>query len=148
MDPIVIPVMALMIPIIVVPTTLFFKHRLRVREMQHNERMRAMELGVMPRTESMSWPGAAVCVALGAGVPVGSLVVAWLATMTNDAPSEVWGVPVVISFFAIWAAQALAERMLRPKKERLNAANTSQTEQTAGKPAFDPDAYDVVGSRG
>jgi len=151
MEPILIPIMALMIPIIVVPTSLVLRHRLKIREMEHAERIRALELGLVPRADSISWPGASLCIALGAGVPIGTLLVTWLSTLTNDLPHEVWGAPVVLSFFAIWAAQSLAERMLGSKKDVQTAdgnSSRSPADRTDRKPVLDPDAFDVVGSRG
>ena len=151
MSPILIPVLALLIPIVIVPTALWSRHRLRVREMEHDERIRAMELGVgmVPRKTEISWPGAAVCLGIGAGVPVGSMLVAWLATMTSDVGEGVFGIPLVISFGAIWTASSLANRMMGINDELESVApNRPQPTQPAGKPAFDPDAYDVVGSRG
>ena len=44
-DPLIIPLAALGIPIIVVPTAMAFKHAARLRELDHTERMRALELG-------------------------------------------------------------------------------------------------------
>ncbi len=153
MSPILIPVMALLIPIVVVPTSLLFRHRLRVREMEHDERIRAMELGIgmAPRKTEISWPGAAVCIGIGAGVPIGSMLVAWLAVLTNNNLSgEVFGIPMLISFAAIWTAKSLANRMmgLPDDDESATAPDRVQAARETAKPKFDPDAYDVVGSRG
>ena len=150
MDPILVPVTALMIPIIITPTSLWLRHRLKVRQMEHEERLRAMELGVVPQGDRISWPGALVCATLGGGVPVGTLIVTWLATLSNnEIPTEIWFVPVVISLPAVWAAKGLAERMLSPSKgSQAGASARVQADRAAGKSAFDPDAYDVVGSRG
>ena len=45
MEVILIPIIALMIPIVIVPTALAFRHARFLREVEHKERMRAMELG-------------------------------------------------------------------------------------------------------
>jgi len=151
MSPLMVPIVALMIPLIVTPTSLWLRHRLKVRQMEHDERIKALELGVIPRSSGISWPGASICVAIGAGVPVGSMVVTWLAMLTNDLPIEVWLAPVVISFPAIGTARKLADRMLLAAEESQLASARLRGGQgvTPGqKPAFDPDAYDVVGSRG
>ena len=149
MNPILIPITALMIPMVIVPTSLWLRHRLRVREMEHSERVRAMELGLAPRKTDLSWPGAAICIGIGAGVPIGSMLIAWLAMMTNDLPSEVFGIPLLISLSAIWAAKGLADRMLsrRGDDELVDATQRARTGPDP-KAKFDPDAYDVVGSRG
>ncbi len=149
MSEILIPIFALMIPIVIVPTSLWFRHRLRVRQMEHAERIRSMELGLALPQNSMSWPGAAVCLGIGAGVPIGSMVVAWLAMLTNNLPSEIFGIPLLISFSAIWAAKSLADRMLgASEKAEAYSSKHGQVVHGSAKPAFDPDAYDVVGSRG
>ncbi len=57
MSPILIPLTALLIPIVIVPTSLWFRHRLRVREMEHVERIRAMELGIAPAKPPSAGPG-------------------------------------------------------------------------------------------
>ena len=73
MSTVLIPIAALMIPIVIVPTSLWFRHRSRVLQLAHAERIRAMELGIVNRNPQMGWPGAAVCIGMGAGVPIGSL---------------------------------------------------------------------------
>lgn len=149
MSEILIPITALMIPIVIVPTSLWFRHRGRVQQMEHAERIRAMELGIKPQAAQISWPGAALCMAIGAGVPVGSMLVAWFATMTNEAPTEIFGIPLVMSFGAIWTAKALADRMMGGEEaEAIAAAQRARGVANPAKPTFDPDAYDVASSRG
>ena len=147
MSPYVIPIVGMMIPIVIVPTSLWFRHRLKVREMEHIERIRSLELGIAPPPAGINWPGALLCLGLGAGVPVGSMLVAWGAVATNDVPTEVFGIALLVGFSAIWATQTLAMKMMGKPDEAL--ALKSNRKQPASKPtAFDPDAYDVAGSRG
>ena len=73
----------------------------------HVERIEAMQLGITSRQSPIGWPGAAICIAIGAGVPVGSMLVAWLAMLTNDLPTEIFGIPLLISCSAIWAGSGL-----------------------------------------
>ncbi len=42
MDPLIIPIVALLIPMIIVPTAMGIKHARYLREVEHKERMRAM----------------------------------------------------------------------------------------------------------
>ena len=57
MDPLIIPIVALLIPMIIVPTAMGIKHARYLREVEHTERMRAMELG-QTLAEDESWtPG-------------------------------------------------------------------------------------------
>jgi hypothetical protein len=118
----------------------------RRKEMEHLERMRAMELGVAPAPVGMDWPAASVCIAIGAGVPIGSFAICWLATLTTHVPSGIFVAPVFVSFAAIGAARKLAHRVLDPRSGATKPAYARSAK--AGKPEFDPDAFDVVGSRG
>ena len=149
MSPIAIPITALMVPIVIVPTSLWFRHRLKVREMEHAERIRALELGITARQAGINWPGAMLCLGMGAGVPIGTMIVAWLAMMTQDLPNEIFGIPLLISFGAIWAAKSLADRMMGVSDEDAPAlASRPQPARATAKSVADPDAYDFVGSRG
>ena len=121
----------------------------RRKEMEHSERMRALEMGVVPLPSGLDWPAAAVCIAVGAGVPIGSFVVAWLATMTSNVPGEIWLAPMFVSFAAIGATRKLAFRIIDPKSASAGKCGSrKQMASKVDKPAFDPDAYDFVGSRG
>ena len=147
LNPLVVPIVGMMIPIVIVPTSLWFRHRLRVREMEHIERIRSLELGIAPRPAGINWPGAMICLGIGAGVPVASMLVAWGAVAIHDLPTDIFQAPILISIVAVWAAKKLADRMMSVSEPALAAP--SRLAQTASKPAaFDPDAYDVVGSRG
>jgi hypothetical protein len=120
------------------------KNAHRRKEMEHLERIKALEMGVVPQPGGLDWPSAAVCIAIGAGVPIGSFAVAWLAALTADVPRVIWVAPVFVSFSAISAARKLAYRAIDPK----SGAKKSIKSAPIGKPEFDPDAFDVVGSRG
>lgn len=127
-------------------TTSWIRQARLDKEMERRERLKAMEMGLVPPPAGLSWPAAAVCIAIGAGVPIGSFLVAWLAVLTADVPAGVFVAPVFVSLSAVSAARKLAYRVIDPK----SAAKTPSFAQSkpAGKPEFDPDAYDVVGSRG
>jgi hypothetical protein len=123
------------------------KQARRRKEMEHAERMKSLEMGLVPQPSGLDWPAASICIAVGAGVPIGSFLVAWFATMTSDVPGEIWLAPVFVSFAAIGSTRKLAFRIIDPKNG-LKSVSRAQTTSTVDKPAFDPDAYDVVGSRG
>ena len=105
-----------------------------------------MEMGLAPWPASLNWPAAVVCIAIGAGVPIGSFGICWLATLTAEVPDGIWFAPVFVSFSAVGAARKLAYRILDPKSGAKKPAYAQSA--TIGKPEFDPDAFDVVGSRG
>ena len=118
----------------------------RRKEMEHLERIKALEMGVSPLPGGLDWPGAAVCIAIGAGVPIGSFAVVLLAALATHVPNAIWVAPVFVSFSAVSAARKLATRLIDPRSGGKKPAYAPST--TTGKPAFDPDAFDVVGSRG
>jgi hypothetical protein len=139
MDPILIPLAALSIPIIVVPTSLAFKHARRVRELEHLERMRAIELGrAQPGDESWSMP-ARIAMAIGAGVPIVSMVIAFLESQQQGYRFETWFFCGCTAIAGVIGGTCLASRFLLVPREADSAAT---------KPVYDPDAFDVVSSRG
>jgi hypothetical protein len=119
----------------------------RRKELEHAERMKSLEMGLVPQPSGLDWPAASVCIAIGAGVPIGSFVVAWLAALTAHVPGVIWLAPVFVSFSAIDSARKLAYRVIDPKVGS-RQGGPDRSASPAGKPEFDPDAFDVVGSRG
>lgn len=142
MSPFVIPILALLIPIIIVPTALGLKHARFLREVEHAERMRALELG-RSLAEDRGCSRLDVAMAIGAGVPVGSLGVVWLAGQASPLLAQPLSVAAgFIGLGAVLCGTILAAT--RPTN-RDQAAPASRSDE---KFAMDPDAYDVVGSRG
>src|SRR5262245_30633951 len=76
-DPLLIPIVASLMPLVLVPTVLTLKHRHKRREWEHRERMRAMD-GPMPLMRPGSWGGSGGVAAIGAGVPIASVAAAFL----------------------------------------------------------------------
>jgi hypothetical protein len=125
--------------------------------------MKALEMGLMPPGESI-WP-AAVCIAIGAVVPIGALVAALVATLhappPHGIPSDlviaggwgedfygmVWGSAAGVGCTAVIAGAILAWRLIH-RHERGQTAAQQAPDFEKDKPAFDPDAYDTVGTRG
>ena len=143
MDPILIPIVALLIPIVIVPTALGFRHARFLREVEHAERMRAMELG-RTLAEDEAWSPARLAVAIGVGVPIGSLLIAWLAAMTTgstSAEADLDGAGVVGLGGVICGTVLAARHFAGPPAGRRDPPGVE-------KPEYDPDAYDVVGRRG
>jgi hypothetical protein len=139
MEVLLIPLTALSIPIIVVPTALAFKHARRVRELEHLERMRAIELGrALPGDESWSIP-ARIAVAIGAGVPIVSMIIAFLESQQQGYRFETWFFCGCTAIAGVIGGTLLASRHLFA---------SSEAERPASKPVYDPDAFDVVSSRG
>jgi hypothetical protein len=148
MEEIIIPVVAILMPLFLVPTIIVLKHRHGRREWEHLERMKAMEIGMAPPAGTGPSDSKAL-LPIGAGVPIASVAAAFLTCA--EGPPEVQGVPlaavawgcaVVISAGAMITSLIMAFLLGRSRVR----ADSSQVIGHA-KPAYDPDAFDVVGSR-
>lgn len=140
---ILIPLTAIALPMVIVPAVLIFRHAAKKREYQHAERMRALDMG-QPVPGEDRWPAAFVCAAIGAGVPVGSFLFTFLATVNGtNVPAEIWIAPALVSAAALLTSMGMAGLMFAPRQK-----TSRKTETLHSKPQFDPDSYDVVGSRG
>jgi hypothetical protein len=138
-----IPIVAMLIPMVIVPTAMSFKHARFLREREHAERMRALELGLtLPRYES--WTPDRLALAIGVGVPVASMLIAWLATRSYnvvDSPLEmIWKSAGWVGVSGVIGGTVLATQQIM-KRDRSAPAPEE-------KLAYDPDTFDVVGSRG
>jgi hypothetical protein len=149
-----IPIVGMLIPIVIAPTAIITKYLYEKRQWTHRERMRAIEMGLMPVPEGRAWP-ALVAIAVGAGVPIGSFLMAWMATLTAHADTTVFGAAAFVSVVAIVAATKLTGRMLdlndlnhAESARRMAAARNGQAHDHAKPPALDPDAYDIASRRG
>jgi hypothetical protein len=118
----------------------------RKNEIAHLERMKRFEMGLPDWPADRAWPRALVCIAIGAGVPVTAFVVTLIAYLNKDVVGNdgIWVAPSVVSVLSVLSGGLLARQLLgrtgESGRQPLSAAN--------GKPAADPDAYDVVGRRG
>ena len=152
MDPLIIPIVAILMPLVLVPTVLVLKHRHKRREWEHLERMKAMS-GSQPLTRLRGWAGSGGVAAIGAGVPVaavfGAIVTTlnWRPSTFDDisVPAIAWGCAVLISAGGLVTSLLLALLQARTQ-QKLDSTATAAVDQY--KPAFDPDTFDVVGSRG
>ena len=141
---IIIPIVALMIPMIVVPTPLCVRQARQKREMEHRERMKALEFGRHLPGDEPEWSPARVALKIGAGVPLGSMGIAWLANATLDNSAEVaWMAAGFIGFAGVICGSLLAIKAFGMSYQPSHGYGDA-----ARKPAFDPDAYDHVGGRG
>jgi hypothetical protein len=150
MDPLLIPIVAILMPLVLVPTAMFLKHRHRRREWEHLERMKAMDFHVPMQSPRLAGKAADVTV-IGAGVPAVSVVAAFLTTLIWEpspegdpmVPAIAWGCAVVISAGAMFTSLILA--FMHGRATQRAEANTVMSN---GKPMYEPDAFDVVSSRG
>ena len=143
---VIIPIVALLIPIIIVPTALGIRFAQKNREMEHLERMRALELG-RPMLDDEGEPTPmGFALKIGAGVPASAMGIAWIASLTlhnTDLSHGAWQAAVAIAAVALVCGTVLALRAFG-----LAHQLQSGRAEADRKPAFDPDAYDHIGSRG
>lgn len=142
-SPLAIALAGIALPLFLVPTILVLKHGQRRREWAHRERMKALEVGrTLPRHDA--WPAALAAIAIGAGVPVGAFLIAWMISMrTYHQSIEALGVAMVVSLVAVCQGAGLAKRLIGQPSQPESSPHLAN-----GKPAFDPDAFDVADRRG
>jgi hypothetical protein len=92
-----------------------------------------------------SWARAAVCIAIGAVVPIVAIVFTWLASQGPRFHSIVWVAPVVITLNCAATASRLARKLFDSSR---GATPPGHEVADAPKPTVDDDAFDVVSSRG
>jgi len=140
MDPLIIPIVGMLIPIIIVPTALGIKHARYLRQIEHAERMRALELG-HPPVDEHSWTPAGLAGSIGAGVPIAAMGIAFVATRSMNDPGSLDGIIQMAAMIGV--AGVICGTILAA----LQMSKTGQN-SIVSKPSYDPDAFDVVGSRG
>jgi hypothetical protein len=137
-DPMIIPLAGLAIPIIVVPMSLAFKHAAKLRDLEHAERMRALELGRFnPGDESWSVP-AKLAAAIGAGVPIVTMIAATIASLVAGFHEVIWIAAGGVGTASVICGACLGGELLK----------AGARQAVDAKPAYEPDAFDVVGTRG
>jgi hypothetical protein len=143
MDPILIPILGVFIPIVVVPAALVFKFFKYKRECEHLERMKALEVGRTLPGDEPWWSPSRTSVAIGAGVPVGVFGWAWLASVSSHAHEEVRVMAGMVGVASVICGSILAAKE-SARRHQAEAALQSAFE----KSYIDADAYDVAGRRG
>lgn len=123
-----------------IPITFHFRHERRKRELEHLERMRALELGRrLPQDEPWLSP-AKIGALIGVVVPIGAFVPAWLTTQLAGYHETIWIAAAMVGLAAVICGSILVASSL--KKE------ATPSESAFPKPYVEEDAYDVVSSRG
>ena len=133
-----IPLAGIMLPMFLVPTIMAMKQTQRRREWEHLERMKALELG-RPLPSAQVWPALAT-IAIGAIMPMGVFIVAWLAS--PSASGSAFEGAAFVGVCGVFAGAFLGKRLFAERSTK------PADLETIAKPRFDPEAYDVVGRRG
>jgi hypothetical protein len=120
-----------------VPIIWGLKQARRNRELEHMERMKALEMGqpLLGAGKNQPPPVAHTAVAIGTRVPIGVFGCAWLASMTVGYQETIWIMAGVVGLGAVICGTILAKQSVG-------------WEMSAAKPHVEEDAYDVVASRG
>jgi hypothetical protein len=142
-DPTLIPITAIVLPIVLVPIILGIRQERYKRELEHAERMRALELGrTLPQDEGW-WSLPRISVAIGAGVPVLVFFCAWQASESMNDAEGIWAGASIVGLAAVISGSVLAGRHYRRRDSASHIAGDFN-----GKPMIHEDAYDVVSRRG
>jgi hypothetical protein len=143
MEQIVFPaimLLAVLVPAIGIPVHLGLRHERWKRELEHKERMRALELGrALPGDESWLSP-ARIGLLIGGGAPLGIFLCATLATAAAGFQPDIWIASGIVSLAAVISGSSVAGYAA--------SRGTSPLVRDAYKPPVEEDAYDVVSARG
>ena len=117
-----------------------FRNERKNRELEHAERMKAIEFGTtLPQDRRMN-PGVAIAI----WVPLGVFTLALSGSATSNAAAFLWPAAAVVGGIAIICGVILALNQPTPTQIVRSGQNTAPI-----KPhVVDPDTFDVVGRRG
>jgi hypothetical protein len=132
---------------------LHFRTERRNRELDHIERMRAIEVGrSYPgelKNSLLAFPQWAVphlmALSIGVAVPLGVFLFAFLATLIGGFHTDVWIASGMVGLGAVIGGTTLAGYALKMTAGPESAHNDTHVDS---KEFIDEDAYDVVSSRG
>ncbi len=123
----------------------------RRREWEHAERMRSLEMGLPVPPHDASRVKAAVCIAIGVGVPMMAFGVGLAAYLEGPVHYvELWIAPGIVSGLSVAGACILAGILFggRSNSSDSSRAGGEIARRNGAKPAHEPDTIDVVGRRG
>jgi hypothetical protein len=142
-DPLIIPIAMIVLPTILVPIILGIRNERYKRELEHAERIKALELGRTLSTADSWWTLPRISVAIGAGVPAAVFFCAWQASQSLPDPEPPWIGAGIVGMAAVISGSVLAARSYPRRDESMQAAGGLDN-----KSRIDADAFDVVSSRG
>ncbi len=136
-DPMILPIAALAIPLVIAPAKMAFSHAAKLRDLEHAEKMRALELGRFNPADGEWTTHARIGAGVGVAVPIVAMIAAMMATLEVGFHQEIWMFSGMVGTAAVISGACLAAK-----------ARPDFTGETAAKPVYEPDAFDVVGTRG
>jgi hypothetical protein len=132
--------------VIGLPIFLALRYAHRQRELQHAERIRALELGMSLPQDEPWWTPARLCAGIGVGVPISVFLLAFVAALANGSQHDepIWAAAGGIGALGVMCGAKLAGRLPLTKdqsNQRVDLGSMIKEEHEA-------DAYDVVSRRG
>jgi hypothetical protein len=116
------------------------RHDRRKRELEHIERMKALELGrTLPRDEPWLSP-AKIGAAIAILVPIGAFASASESARSTHDSEAVWMATFLVSIAAVISGAVVVAMSIKKR--------ATPSETATAKPFVEEDAYDVVSSRG
>src|SRR5262249_23690460 len=106
-DPSVIPIVAIVMPVILVPIILGIRFERYKRELEHAERIKALELGRSLPGDGSWWTLPRISVAIGAGVPSAVFFCAWQASSSLHNPEPAWAFAGIVGLAAVISGSVL-----------------------------------------
>lgn len=147
--------MLFLFAVVTMPIFLHFRGERRKRELDHIERMRAIDVGRPYPGETRFGISAAqkwvvphlIAVAIGAVVPLGVFAFAFLTSLIGGYQKDIWIAAGMVGLGAVICGTVLAggafQILTGSNRESENPGSYANS-----KPHVDEDAYDVVSSRG
>jgi hypothetical protein len=130
-------VMVLLIPLVAI--VLGLRHARYEREVEHLERMKALELGRTLPGDAPFWSPNRLCAAMGLALPLALFVLSFAFSRFMDRGEEAaWVFGSATAIVGMLCGTALA--IFLPRREAATAASF--------KPTLDPDALDTASRRG
>ncbi len=118
------------------------RHERRKNDQQHEERLRALELGYPPDSMTSWWTPQRLAAAIGVFVPLGAAAIAMVATLGTNSdwfPLVIWPAAGAIGVTGVIGGTVLAARLAGT--DTLSTHNPNPT----AKPAWhDPETFDPV----
>ncbi len=150
MSPLLIPIVAIVMPVVLAPTVMILRQRRLREEWRHLERMKAIEHG-LPPTTGHAFGQAFAITAIGLGVPFFAVLGAFLTSIAVPDPSPLTEMPIAASAWIcamfISGGGLATSVVLSVQAARAAREAREHMAATQHKPVYDPDAFDVVSSR-
>jgi hypothetical protein len=115
------------------------RHERRKRELEHIERMHALEFGRTLPQDQPWWSPLRIGVVIGGAVPLGVFLTVGAATSAAGFHDGMWLAAAIVGTAGVICGSILA---MSNKTERVSSPFADS------KPQIEEDAYDVVGARG